>query len=649
VSEQDPYPEAEVVRPVRDTADPGDAVPGPDRAGDGHPGDVTDPAFESLLVFLREQRGFDFTGYKRPSLVRRVRRRMTEVGIDSTAEYQDFLEVHPEEFTPLFNTVLINVTSFFRDRPSWEHLRESLLPQLVAAAAPTIRVWSAGCASGQEAYSLAIMLAEQLGAEQFRERVKIYATDVDEDALAQARQAVYTERELAGLTAAEVEEYFQPEGGRFAFRKDLRRSVIFGRNDLVQDAPISHVDLLLCRNTLMYFTAESQSQILGRLHFALNPEGLLFLGKAEMLLSHGQLFAPVDLGRRFFRKREARTAAGRRPAPVPAREEAGSREGELTRLRREAMLASPLAQLALDAEGRLAMVNREAERTLGVDGRDVGRPIQDLEVSYRPVELRTALAEARSGRAPVQLRGVERRRPGQEPDVFDVQVVPLFREDGGVLGSTVIFEDVTQYSRLRQELEYANRQLETAYEELQSTNEELETTNEELQSTVEELETTNEELQSTNEELETMNEELQSMNDELHTTNQELRTTTDEVGALNQFMTGVLGSFRVGVVVVDPELHVLAWNAAAEDLWGVREDEARGQHVLGLDIGLPMVALQPLLRRQVLGAEEPHETVELDAVNRRGRWIRVRVTVSAFQQSPGERGGAVLLMDPIGD
>jgi two-component system CheB/CheR fusion protein len=313
------------------------------------------------------------------------------------------------------------------------------------------------------------------------------------------------------------------------------------------------------------------------------------------------------------------------------------------------MLASPLAQLALDAEGRLAMVNREAERTLGVDGRDVGRPIQDLEVSYRPVELRTALAEARSGRAPVQLRGVERRRPGQEPDVFDVQVVPLFREDGGVLGSTVIFEDVTQYSRLRQELEYANRQLETAYEELQSTNEELETTNEELQSTVEELETTNEELQSTNEELETMNEELQSMNDELHTTNQELRTTTDEVGALNQFMTGVLGSFRVGVVVVDPELRVLAWNAAAEDLWGVREDEARGQHVLGLDIGLPVVALQPLLRRQVLGAEEPHETVELDAVNRRGRRIRVRVTVSAFQQSPGERGGAVLLMDPIGD
>jgi two-component system CheB/CheR fusion protein len=599
-----------------------------------------------LLVFLRERRGFDFTGYKRPSLRRRVRRRMTEVGIESTAEYQDFLEVHPEEFTPLFNTVLINVTSFFRDRPSWEHLRDHLLPGVLAAAGPTIRVWSAGCASGQEAYSLAILLAEALGAEQFRQRVKIYATDVDEEALGQARQAVFTEREMPGLTPSQVEEFFQPDGARFAFRKDLRRSVIFGRNDLVQDAPISHVDLLLCRNTLMYFNAEAQSRILGRLHFALNPEGLLFLGKAEMLLSHAQLFAPVDLSRRFFRRREAHTVTDRRPPPALSRDALGVGEGQLSRLRREAMLAAPAAQLALDADGRLAMVNRQAEATLGVDGRDVGRPIQDLEVSYRPVELRTALTEAHAARSAVQLRGVERRRPGQEPDVFDVQVLPLYRENGTLLGTTVIFEDVTQYSRLRQELEYANRQLETAYEELQSTNEELETTNEELQSTVEELETTNEELQSTNEELETMNEELQSMNDELHTTNEELRATTEEIAALNQFMGGVLGSFRVGVVVVDAELRVLAWNAAAEDLWGVREDEARGQHVLGLDIGLPVGELQPLLRRQIGGSAQGHDTVELDARNRRGRQIRVKVTVSPFEQTPGERGGAVLVLDP---
>ena len=608
-----------------------------------------DPDLEGLLVYLRERRGFDFTGYKRPSLSRRIRRRMAEVGVAAFSEYQDFLEVHPDEFTPLFNTVLINVTSFFRDRPSWEHLRDDLLPQVIEAAGPRIRVWSAGCASGQEAYSLAILLADALGADEFRERVKIYATDVDEEALSHARQAVYTEREVAGLSPSQVKEYFTPENGRFAFRKDLRRSVIFGRNDLVQDAPISHIDLLLCRNTLMYFTAETQARILGRLHYALNPTGLLFLGKAEMLLSHNRLFAPVDLTRRFFRKRDDVPALDRRTTFPAVRTVPAEADEDLGQLRREALLSGPAAQLAIDGEGRLAVVNHQAERLFGVEQRDVGRPFQDLEVSYRPVELRGAIAEAAQARRPLWVRGVERRRVGQEPQLFDVQVVPLFREDGHLLGTTVVFENVTHYRRLQRELEFANRQLETAYEELQSANEELETTNEELQSTVEELETTNEELQSTNEELETMNEELQSMNDELHAANEELRATTDEVGAVNHFMNSVLSSFRAGVAVVDADLRVLVWNAAAEELWGLRQDEVQGRHVLDLDVGLPMGRLHPLLRRQVaaFGDGVDGDTLELDAVNRRGRPVRVRVTVTAFSEAPVERAGAVVLMDPI--
>ncbi|MGY1680958.1 CheR family methyltransferase [Geodermatophilus sp. SYSU D01176] len=620
-------------------------------------GDAADPAadqdadLEALLVYLRERRGFDFTGYKRPSLARRVQRRMTELGVASFGEYQDFLEVHPDEFTPLFNTILINVTSFFRDGAAWEHLRDEQLPGLLAGAGPVIRVWSAGCASGQEAYSLAILLADALGAEEFRKRVKIYATDVDEEALAHARQALFTDRETAGLTPAQLQEYFTPDNGRFAFRKDLRRSVIFGRNDLVQDAPISHIDLLLCRNTLMYFTAEAQARILGRLHYALNPNGLLFLGKAEMLLSHNQLFAPVDLTRRFFRKRDGTPPPDRRSIVPPVRLPASDGAEDLTRLRREALLSGPAAQLALDSDGRLAMVNRAAERLFGVEQRDVGRPFQDLEVSYRPVELRSSIEEVTQTRRPVWLRGVERRRIGHEPQLFDVQVVPIAREDGEMLGATVVFEDVTRYRRLQRELEFANRQLETAYEELQSANEELETTNEELQSTVEELETTNEELQSTNEELETMNEELQSMNDELHSTNEELRASTDEVGTVNRFMNGVLSSFRAGVAVVDADLRVLVWNAAAEDLWGLRQDEVQGRHVLDLDMGLPVSRLHPLLRRQVVGeansGDGGHDTVELDAVNRRGRPVRVRVTVTAFSEAPGEGVGAVVLMDPI--
>src|SRR3954451_5057314 len=472
----------------------------------------TDPEFEELLTYLKEVRGFDFTGYKRSTLVRRVQRRMAEIGEVRYADYRDRLELHREEFTPLFNTILINVTSFLRDPEAWDYLRAKVVPELVAER-PTgaLRMWSAGCATGQEAYSLAIVLAEALGPEQFRERVKIYATDVDAEALAEARQASYTARELGGLPPDLREKYFEGSGPRWSFRKDLRRTVIFGRNDLVKDAPISHVDLLLCRNTLMYVNAETQTRILGRLHFALNPHGVLFLGKAELLLSHTQLFTPVDPSRRFFRKRDTGPALERRSPPVAVRDAADPSDGDLSGLRQEAMLTAHAAQLVLAADARLAIVNRQAEEVFGVDHRDVGRPFQDLEISYRPVELRATIAESVGSRRPLWLRGVEQRRPGKEPAYYDVQVVPLFRGET-LLGTTVIFDEVTQYRRLQGELEFANRQLETAYEELQSTNEELETTNEELQSTVEELETTNEELQSTNEELETMNEELQSMN-----------------------------------------------------------------------------------------------------------------------------------------
>jgi two-component system CheB/CheR fusion protein len=263
-----------------------------------------DPQFEALLLYLKESRGFDFTGYKRSSLMRRVGRRMSQINVPDYAEYLDYLQVHPEEFTALFNTILINVTGFFRDPDTWEFLRTDVLPSILASKEPDapIRVWSAGCASGEEAYSLAMMIAETIGPEEFRRRAKIYATDVDEEGLAQARHATYGEREIRGLPPDLLEKYFESMANRYTFRKDLRRSVIFGRNDLVQDAPISRIDLLVCRNALMYFNAETQARILSRFHFALSEGGVLFLGKAEMLLSHTSLFTPIDLKRRLFRK-----------------------------------------------------------------------------------------------------------------------------------------------------------------------------------------------------------------------------------------------------------------------------------------------------------------------------------------------------------
>ena len=610
----------------------------------------TDPKFENLLSFLKENRGFDFTGYKRASLMRRVDRQMQIAGIASYDEYQDYLELHPEEFTALFNTILINVTSFFRDSDAWAYLSHELLPKLVQDP-PTdvLRMWSAACASGEEAFSLAICLAELLGPDEFRARVKIYATDVDEEALAFARQATYSDRQLSGLTSEQIEKYFEPSNGKFAFRKDLRRSVIFGRNDLVRDAPIARTDLLVCRNTLMYFNAEQQARILQRLHFALNPNGILFLGKAEMLLSHGALFEPIDVKRRFFRRAVVDAPPERGVFGITGRNTGIGADGrDLALLSGETLLTSPVAQVVIDPEGQLALVNQRAEGLFNMSQRDLGRPFQDLEVSYRPIELRSYIDQVAAERRPMWVRGIEWPRHPGETMYLDVQLVPLQPQGLAGVGISITFTDVTRYRQLQNELEYANRQLETAYEELQSTVEELETTNEELQSTVEELETTNEELQSTNEELETMNDELQSMNDELQSSNDELRVRTTEIDELNRFMESFLSSLRAAVAVTDRDLKLLVWNHRAEDLWGVRRDEAVGQHLLNLDIGLPLEKLRPLLRRTLAATDgaAAAEELSLEAINRRGKPLRVRATATQLRGSNGDAVGVILVLDP---
>ncbi|MBP2473002.1 two-component system CheB/CheR fusion protein [Crossiella equi] len=606
----------------------------------------TDPQFEALLVYLKETRGFDFTGYKRSSLMRRVNRRMSQLGIGDYVEYLDQLQVHSDEFTTLFNTILINVTNFFRDNDAWDYLREEVLPGLVEAKDEDspIRLWSAGCASGEEAYTLAMVLAEMLGMDEFRRRVKIYATDVDEEGLSQARHASYSDRDVRNVPPELLDRYFEQANNRYVFRKDLRRSVIFGRNDLVQDAPISRIDLLICRNTLMYFNAETQSRILSRLYFALAEGGVLFLGKAEMLLSHSSLFVPIDLKRRVFRKVPRQSPPNgtfftELPQPLPRNELVG-----LDLLRNEAFSASPVAQIVVTADGLVALTNRQAEALFGISAKDMGRPFRDLDVSYRPVELRRYIEQAQVDRRTVRVPDVEFNRAPGELLHLEIAVNPLVDNDSSLLGVTLVFHDVTSARRLQDELEHSNRQLETAYEELQSTNEELETTNEELQSTVEELETTNEELQSTNEELETMNEELQSTNDELQTINDELRDRSSELDDANAFLEAILTSLRAGVAVLNRDLQVQVWNRRAEDLWGLRQEEAVGQHFLNLDIGLPTDQVRPGIKQVLNGDGQPHE-LSLEAVNRRGRTIDIRVVCSALNAPGTDVTGVILLME----
>ncbi|HEU0078389.1 MAG TPA: CheR family methyltransferase [Longimicrobiaceae bacterium] len=606
----------------------------------------TDPSFEGLLEYLKNDRGFDFTGYKRSTLLRRTRKRMEEVGIGDFGEYHEYLETHPDEFTQLFNTILINVTSFYRDPEAWDSLARELLVRVVERkqAGEPIRIWSAGCASGEETYTLVIMLAEMLGVERFREQVKIYATDVDQEALAQARYGSYAAADLEGVPAEVRERWFERSGDRLALRADLRRYVIFGRHDLVQDAPISHLDLLVCRNVLMYYNAEVQGRIMSRFHYALGDAGLLFLGKAEMMRSHGNLFTPVDLKSRIFSRvarvspRDRLLSMGRSGGEVPA-----ARAAQQLRLRDAALDADPTARVLVDPDGTVIFANKTARRLFGLATADVGRPLQDLTLSYRPVELRAPIERAYSERIAVQLGAVE--HPGADGDLrsLDVCVVPLVGEQR-LLGVSVTFSDVTAYQRLQAELQEANQELETAFEELQSTNEELETTNEELQSTIEELETTNEELQSTNEELETMNEELQSTNEELETLNDELHRRTAELNGANAYVGSILGSLRMAVAVLDRTSDVRIWNGRAEELWGLRADEVEGQAFQNLDIGLPVERLKAPIRACIEERSTAEELV-LDAVNRRGRSIRCRVTCAPLTTADCEVLGAVVLME----
>jgi two-component system CheB/CheR fusion protein len=602
--------------------------------------------FEELLEHLKRSRGFDFSAYKRSSLSRRVQKRMEAAGIEDYTRYSDYLEAHPQEFTDLFNTILINVTSFFRDPPMWDYVASDVIPRILddRGREGSIRIWSAGCSSGEEAYSLAMLLAEALGPDAFRERVKIYATDVDEEALNQGRLAAYSDQSVSAVPEPLLKKYFEPSNGRWLFHRDLRRSVIFGRHDLIVDPPISRVMLLACRNTLMYFNSEVQQRILERFHFGIQDGGFLFLGKAEMLLTRSNSFAPDDVKKRIFMKVPRQPLRNGPAAPPGPRGNEVKEMMIIDRLRDLTFQSDPSPQIVIDRDRAIVMINERVRTLFGLTSDDIGKPFQDLEVSYRPVELRSMVEQVWRERRPVNAKDVEWRTTNGDDLYFDVLVMPLVDLNLETIGARIVFRDTTRTRRLEDELKHSHQELETANEELQSTNEELETTNEELQSTVEELETTNEELQSTNEELETMNEELQSTNEELQTANEQLRQSGDELNRANAFFENVINSFHEGLIVVDTELRVQAWNERAEDLWGLRGSEVVGKHLMNLDIGLPTEKLrQPV--RQCLSGESQIERLQVPSTNRRGKSVMLNVTCAPFALGNNPTWGAIITME----
>jgi two-component system CheB/CheR fusion protein len=520
------------------------------------------PGFEALLEHLTRYRGIDFGGYKQPSLIRRVVSRMRVAGVGDCVDYLAYLDGHPAEYTALFDSILINVTGFFRDDAAWGYVRESLLPQLLASK-PTgepVRVWSAGCASGEEVCTLAMLFAEVVGLEAYCRRVKIYATDVDEEALGQARQGVYNDQDMESIPAALRKRYFETIGTRHVFRPELRRAIVFGRQDMLRDAPISRVDLLVCRNTLMYFDTEAQRRILARFHVALAETGHLFLGKAELIPAHTHLFRPVNLKHHIFQR--------------------ASTPGVYTRLPKR----SDRGQGGMDTD-RTSQQGRQPRFVSGT------RPLAETGIPPG-APLARAVVPERHG-----LPGDPRRSAGgAPPSVAGLRASPA----------------------------------------------DLESLNAALQVTNEELETSNAEFESTNEELGSMNEELHSTNAELESLNGELHRRSAELSMTHSILQSVLAGLQTGVAVVDRDLTILLWNHGAEELWGLRANEARGRSLSSVDHGL---SAQMLPIAGFLAGAAQHEEMMVDATSCHGRAFRCRIACTPFIGPGGDRDGAVLVME----
>jgi two-component system CheB/CheR fusion protein len=530
-----------------------------------------DLTLKDLLQELAEERGFDFRGYKKTTLERRFRKRMFEVNQGNYAAYAAYIRQHPEEINQLLNTILINVTEFFRDLPAWEILRHEILPMLLKPLKPghSFRVWSAGCASGEEAYSMAILLAEHFGPRISEYDIKIYATDIDEEELNMARRGEYPMEAGQRVRAEWQKKYFHGKGV-LRVNREMRRLLIFGRGNLVQDAPISHVNLLICRNVLIYFDSELQKQILARLHYALEPGGILFLGKSESQLTHSRQFRRLNARWRIFQRangfaeeraerqtNQLQNASGTTPTHTDTDGLRLQYRYLLDTVRNGVVLLGPDDSVLQNNAFALSIVGLEPANLSG-------KKLEETALQLSIPELDNQLQLSHSQNGP--LRFQSRIKVGRDEKLLEITIRPLLDERSERNGTLIYIEDLS----LQEKLQSTVHELESTSEKLQTANQALETTNEELQSTNEELETTNEELQSTNEELETTNEELQSLNEELETTNQELEERTKELDQVNSVYAQTLERIHLPVILVNEDRRIEFWNSTALRLFGFK-------------------------------------------------------------------------------
>lgn len=529
--------------------------------------------------------------------------RMEQTGAATVSQYVDTLEVRPKEFQLLMDALYGDMVPLCESNPAWNYLNEKIIPSLAHAEEP-VRVWCVDSKTGWEAFLITMLFCERMGVDALQKNCKVFVTHEAESTLALARQASIDAQAYAKLPDALGARYCTQVNQRYVLQNELRRVIIFGKHNVLSDPYISKMDLVLALNVLPYFDAEKQDLIVEtKLRVAMKPNRFLIVGAGQSIEQRGLTTCATSV---YLKTND--TASG-----VPR--QAGSADllpGELTnaeRLHEFAFDSSPNAHIVVDDKALIALVNSQARRTFGLAGVDIGRPLRDLEVSYRPAELRSLIENAKLQRAGVSARCSRVNSAGHQ-EHFDVFVRQISDVQMNIKGVSIQYVDTTPTEGLKQSVFDLNEQLQTANEELQSAHEELETANEELQSTNEELETTNEELQSTNEELETINEELQSTNSELESTNAQQRLLAGSIDRTNHVLEAILGSMRSALIVLDESFHVLIWNRRAEDLWGPRPEEVLQQNFFGLDIGLPVEQLvAPLRLFQTSNDKTQHLTV----------------------------------------
>ena len=613
---------------------------------------------KKIFLLVRAQTGHDFSQYKRNTVLRRVQRRMAVHQIKGLDEYIRYLQKTPAELDALFRDLLIGVTSFFRDPEAFRVFRDQAIPQLFAGKpkGALIRVWVPGCSTGEEAYSIAILLQERLDALKQSFKLQVFATDIDHHAIECARAGVYPASIATDISPERLTRFFSQEtdGGAYHIQKAIRDIVIFSEQDVIKDPPFSKMDLISCRNLLIYMGGELQKKLIPLFHYALNPGGILFLGTSETVSEFVDLFATMDRKAKLYQRKEE-AAGARRPAYLLNLSE----DGSLPRLSGKAPGESKLAARELTERALLqhyappgALVNERGD-ILYLHGR-TGKYLEpapgeaDLNILKMAREglrqaLTTTLRKAVALKAPLRHEGLRVKTNGDFA-IVNLTVQPVTAGPDLAVAPKLFligFEDAPAAAPERSEeasvdagegagegaasvdgrIAKLKQELRAKEEYLQTTNEELATSNEELKSSNEEMQSVNEELQSTNEELETSKEELQSVNEELATVNAELQNKVDELSRSNNDMNNLLAGTGIGTIFVDHQLRIMRFTPAVTQVINlIRTDVGRPVgHIVSNLVGYDALVADVRAVLDTLTAKE------VEVQTQTGAWFLLRI------------------------